>query len=299
MRRQQSIAHCEKVVACLVEQLLKTEEGDCHPLTGGKGTLTQKSTIADIIVAIAFFCEAHPPFVTKHLKTLLPYLKGDANLTSELSSLVSLKVTEILSSASSLGDVCVGYDVAEVVSSLMFIALNYSNRNVHAAIHCLTLVIANVSEDATPLYQLADKCFRALQEVASSLPPVNPAAPSTHSTTSDNTTNSGTSNSGIGDSSSGGNSGNNSGTISSTTGNSGTNSTTIAYNWLVPTNKAQVDRLQRCLIVLGYLCEHVKKCYASFRSFGAAFPTKIEAFIAATDRRRGGGNNINTRNEVG
>jgi hypothetical protein len=106
VRRQQSLTHCEKIVASLVELLLKTEEGDALVHTYIHEKHKSKSThIADIIVAIAFFCEAHPPFVSKHLKTLLPYLKGDVNLTPELSSIVSLKVTEILCSASSLGEV--------------------------------------------------------------------------------------------------------------------------------------------------------------------------------------------------
>ena len=251
-RRQQSLSHCEKIVGNLVEQLLQTEENDPNIfLEKGK----EKSVhIADIIVAIAFFCEAHPPFVCKHLKTLLPYLKGDSNLSNDLSSLVSLKVTEILSSASTLArEMDVPFNVEEVVASLTHIALNYSNKNINAAINCLALIITNVTEDATPLFSLAERCYKVLLDAVRQISSV--ASPET--------------------------------TVS-TVGSAGSRVNSFSPIGLVPAIKSQVDRLQRCLIVLGYVCEHVKKCSTAFQQFAQGFPLKIELFISSIEKNSDG-----------
>ena len=111
-RRLESLAHCEKLVASLVEMLLRCEEQDAsliaaleakHISTQGGGSgggggpppagsqATQGSQaipgglvsrslrdhLVAVVVTIAVFCEAHPPFSARHLTVLLPYLKGN------------------------------------------------------------------------------------------------------------------------------------------------------------------------------------------------------------------------------
>ena len=113
-RRLESLAHCEKLVASLVEMLLRCEEQDAsliaaleakHTSTQGgvsggggsgqppaegsqaqaqgsqatQGGLVSRSLrdhLVAVVVTIAVFCEAHPPFSARHLTVLLPYLKG-------------------------------------------------------------------------------------------------------------------------------------------------------------------------------------------------------------------------------
>ena len=167
-RQIASSAHCEKLVSSLEEQLLKTEENDPKILKNLAGRGKDKgSHVTYLVVAIAFFCEAHPPFVSKHLLTLLPYLKGDPNLSAEHNnSMFCLKITEILSAAATLSELfLVTFNVNEVISSLTHIALSYSSKNANAAIACMSLLVAHYTNDASPLFALADKCFKAHSKI--------------------------------------------------------------------------------------------------------------------------------------
>ena len=111
-RRLESLAHCEKLVASLVEILLRCEEQDANlvamleakhqtliqgtaGVTGGGGTVgggpqaasqgavsrSLRDHLVAVVVTIAVFCEAHPPFSARHLTVLLPYLKGTITFT--------------------------------------------------------------------------------------------------------------------------------------------------------------------------------------------------------------------------
>jgi hypothetical protein len=96
-RRLESLAHCEKLVGCLVEMLLRCEEQDPALVQvlaakanaggggggsgggsggGGMDPRSLKDQLVAVVVTIAVFCEAHPPFSARHLGVLLPYLKG-------------------------------------------------------------------------------------------------------------------------------------------------------------------------------------------------------------------------------
>ena len=75
IRREESLIYCEKLLNCLVETLLKSEEKEENLMLKIKGKRSSKEQIVAIVVTIAVFCKAHPPFAIKHLSVLLPYLK--------------------------------------------------------------------------------------------------------------------------------------------------------------------------------------------------------------------------------
>lgn len=74
-RRAESLNHCERLVATLVEMLIQSEEREELLMNAIKDKRTEKDQIVAVVVTIAVFCEAHPPFALPHLSTLLPYLK--------------------------------------------------------------------------------------------------------------------------------------------------------------------------------------------------------------------------------
>ena len=69
-RREGALVQCERLVAELVNLLLTCEEERKLSVLNSDGV-----RVVAAIGAIAVFCEAHPPFLTKHLSVLLPYLK--------------------------------------------------------------------------------------------------------------------------------------------------------------------------------------------------------------------------------
>eukprot|EP01034_Spumella_vulgaris_P021271 gene21271-27294_t len=163
-RRSASHLHVEKIVSSLVELLLRTEENDQqvarYLVERNRGD--RRDYIVNIIVTIALLCEAHPPFIAKHLKTLLPYLKGDSNHSAPQSSLICLKVTGILSSTALLERSALqSMNVSDVITDLTKIAKCTIPENISAAINCLAVLVANVTYDAEPLFQLAKSMFDA------------------------------------------------------------------------------------------------------------------------------------------
>lgn len=170
-RRASSFKYCEQIVNALVELLICTEEQQPEIMQQlqikGRDAKTQ---VASIINTIALFCQAHPPFIGRHLATLLPYLKQDSSYTREQNALITLKVTEVLAHAALLDTSHFAFDLSAVVNDLKRCALTQAGRNIKAAIHALAVLAENVTHDAEPVYQLAETCFRGIKGVASAIP---------------------------------------------------------------------------------------------------------------------------------
>jgi hypothetical protein len=63
----ESLTHCEAVVACLVEMLLRAEESDPKLLDAIKGSgRTAKQQLVATLVAIAVFCEVSMSDLSSH-----------------------------------------------------------------------------------------------------------------------------------------------------------------------------------------------------------------------------------------
>ena len=74
-RRQESLIHCGRLVENLIEMLLKSEEREEVLMKAIEGKRTVQNHIVAVVVTMAVFVEAHPPFALPHLSILLPYLK--------------------------------------------------------------------------------------------------------------------------------------------------------------------------------------------------------------------------------
>ena len=169
-RRNASFKYCEQIVACLIELLLCTEEqkAEIMQLLHVRNK-EPKAQCVSIICTIALFCTAHPPFISRHLSTLLPYLKHDNSYSKEQNALIKLQVTEILTSTASIDSAAFNFNLTELINDLKKCALNLSGKNIRAAVNCIAIIAENVTHEALPLFQLAEVCFKGIRGIASTV----------------------------------------------------------------------------------------------------------------------------------
>jgi hypothetical protein len=169
-RREKSFTYCEQVVTALVELLLCTEEQQPQMMQAlHKKGRDAKAQATCIIHTIALFCQAHPPFIGRHLNTLLPYLKQDDSYSVAHNALITLKVTEILTHGAQMDNAHFSFDMSAVVKDLRNCALRQSGRNIKAAVNCLAVLAENVTKDVEPLFKLAETCFSGIKNIASAV----------------------------------------------------------------------------------------------------------------------------------
>jgi hypothetical protein len=122
-RRAVSEQHCKKLVDCLVEMLLKTEEDNSAIMSQIEGKRTKSLHVDLIIHTIALFSEvrvaiiwnelnylsalcnmqqAHPPLVIPHLRTLVLYLKKHDGITAKEHESISMEIAHILTAAAEI-----------------------------------------------------------------------------------------------------------------------------------------------------------------------------------------------------
>jgi hypothetical protein len=281
VRRASARNHCQQLVDCLMELLLQTEEamqqsrddlkGQSNLKKNFRGDRSFSEQIVAIFVTLSAFCEAHPPYVIKHLLTLLPYLKGDNQLSNKQEARVCLKLVQMLS----LGFLCklpssTSLEVAplkpnkrkrvvdddatitqaqkelgsalqcaawvsqagDIAQDLTRISLKYGAANIiEAAIACLAQLCQYITHDPLPILSLAQKCFSTISTVASDI---------NHHHISVIASKNGPSPQSSPESS-----------VFSLPGSSGR---------YTNVSSAQLARLQRCIVVLGYICEQTSQC---------------------------------------
>lgn len=221
-RQEECISHCNKLIAFLVELLLLVEEQ--HELIEqyilSPRQLSWGDYKAQILGTLALFTEAHPPFITKYLLTLLPYLKQDTSVSSALNAEINGHLMKMLEVTSILEFHPLAGYCLEIIEDLVKIALSQSGKNIQSAISCLSMIILHITQDAGPYFKLIEKLFQSLVMVAKTITyhieqypdqPIN--------------------------------------------------------NFITPAHSA---RLQRCLVVLGYLCEQGKKCKTALHALSDA-----------------------------
>jgi hypothetical protein len=233
-RRQLAYDHCYKIVSFMVSLLLTLEEASSHEIItkfllsssassddSAVNALAEYKTI--IISTIALFCEAHPPFLSKHLLTFLPYLKGDSSLPDLLRLKVCGYIMKILESIALLEKSNLRYiNLTSIIDEdLSDIPFKQTGKNISLSISCIATLVACVTKDKTPLVKLLQKCLFFLHNVFDNVYNNIPT--------------------------SGGD------------GGGGKKEEELANIELPPNYSAIV---QRCLVILGYLCEHSKKCRA-------------------------------------
>ena len=187
----------------------------------------------NIIQTIALFSEAHPPFVTRHLTILLPYLKGDISYSKEENSTLKLNIINILSYAAVLDNSSYRHVYNDVGRDLTEIVMKENLIITKAAINCLTLIAENITLNARILYNLAKTCFHSIKSALQYFKQFNITTSNTTTTTNNNNNNN--------------------------QGNSSNNNTSVGSN-IISIISSHSSRLQRCLIIYGYICEYVRKC---------------------------------------
>lgn len=278
LRRASARAHCQQLVDCLMELLLQAEEAmhryrssvDVNTKSDS-GTSRSGRCLSDQIVAIfvtlSAFCEAHPPYVIRHLRTLLPYLKGDNHLSIDQEAKVCLKLVHMLSlgflcqlpSSSSSGSEkaatsnwrkkntvnevdagelgssleCAAWisQASDIAQDLTRISLKYGSANIiEGAISCLAQLCQYITHDPLPVHSLAQKCFRTIASMASEIHFQQITTPRQPSSVND--------------------------------------SPDASFSHQLPGSRGlyttatplQLGRLQRCIVILGFICEQTSLC---------------------------------------
>lgn len=198
-KREASLKHCSKLMACLVELLVRCEEVLARA-TAIETRQEAQQRLTSIILGISLLSRAHPPFLLPYVHHFLPYLKGENGLSFSDECLLILSITEMLEAATAVPGFTLGSRIDELNDDLSKIALKFSDSNIHAAISCMTAVALKVSRDAKALMDLGERCFRSIRQVCIEVQSSNVLS------------------------------------------------------------KEQAARLQRCVVVLGYICEHSRKC---------------------------------------
>jgi hypothetical protein len=168
-RREAAYQHCYKIVSFMVELLLLIEENK-HQAIKNFLSIRQFSSHeykACIIATVALFCEAHPPFVSKHLLTFLPYLKGDSSLSKELNMVVSGHIIRILEATALLEKSNLSLTNPQtIIQDLVNIAFTHSGSNISSSISCFASLTSCVTLDPAPYFGLIRKCFEILSSAA-------------------------------------------------------------------------------------------------------------------------------------
>ena len=277
LKARQNLArlHCQQLVDCLIELLLQTED-DLHRNDKNASPFFKELSGADcvsnsgdadrivaIFVTLLAFCEAYPPYVIRHLHTLLPYLKGDSRLSSKQEGLVCLKLVQMLS----LGFLCdmspksvsmtsssdqtpvttstsfnLGLNIQcaawvsqaeEISQDLTRISLKYGNAAViEASICCLARLCQYVTQDPKPIHSLAQKCFKTITTIGSEIH-MQQIRTWRESTTP---------------------------SMLSVSSQQRVGHVPGVNGRYTCATQAQLARLQRCIVVLGYICEQTSLC---------------------------------------
>jgi hypothetical protein len=112
-----------------------------------------------------------------------------------------------------------------------------------AAINCLTLMAENITMNARILYNLANTCFHSIKSALQYFKQFN-------ITTSNNNNNNNNNQ---------GNNNNNNNNNFSIGGSSCSSNSSVGSN-IISIISSHSSRLQRCLIIYGYICEYIRKC---------------------------------------
>jgi hypothetical protein len=175
LRRQSSQSYCEKIVQCLVEMLLSTEDMLAELYQDGVNEGNQEhkheelaTFKTNVIATVAMFCEVHPPLVSSHLLTFSPYLKRPSGNITTADIAIAQHVMKILEATATLQKNVIQSRSEEIIQDLSHIVLTQGGSAVNAAISCIASMIASVTHDALPLFRIAEKCFNAASMLAKS-----------------------------------------------------------------------------------------------------------------------------------
>ena len=164
-QKRQQIAqdHCKMLVDALFEYLLSVE--DKRQDLGGRVGEELVATIRTIGV----FASVAPAVVLPHLDTLLPYLKGDNDVSQEDEPAIVMSSCDTLYRLSSVFDDEAVRQVSEgsVADDLVKIAYNYGMTVLGSAVRALCSLAHHPSSgEGSPfrnnLMKLANKCFNVL-----------------------------------------------------------------------------------------------------------------------------------------
>eukprot|EP00981_Chlorochromonas_danica_P006509 scaffold1404_cov173-Ochromonas_danica.AAC.5 len=178
-KRQTAYAYGEKIVHCLIDLLLSTEEKlaimvkadqSCQSNAGSDMSLDQLEQYkANVIATIAMFGEVHPPFLSQYSHIFIPYLKCPNGALSSAEASILRNVMKIIESLSVLQKTDIRNHSECILSDLTRIMLTQGGATVSVAISCISTLIVNITGDAGAILQVAEKCFMALVMLAKTL----------------------------------------------------------------------------------------------------------------------------------
>lgn len=197
-KRQASLIHCGKLMASLVELLVRCEETLANAALAADRQ-TAKHRLLSILLAISLLSRAHPPFLLPYAHLFLPYMKGENGLFFADECLLLLSITEMIEAATVVPGFSLGSRLNVLNDDLVRISLKFSNANINAAVNCMVAIAVNMSKNTAAIMDLGERCFRSIKQVC------------------------------------------------------------VEVSKTKTLSLEQSARLQRCLVVLGYISEHTRK----------------------------------------
>jgi hypothetical protein len=207
--------------------------------------------------------------------------QGDAGLDPQQEALICLKISDILSFAVLVQNVHIPYLRAlEITADLTKIALKFSGPNITSAIACIAHISGQITRSPVSLLELAEKCFSSIVAIAKTTSTSTSTSSSNVAITNQNKNNNNKNDKNDSDDNDGlkttkkktkNNANNNDNNIDFENNKFENNKTgqgfypPVQVRTYVPVTHAQAARIQRCLVVLGSICEQSKKCSDLFQ----------------------------------
>ncbi|KAG5186542.1 sister chromatid cohesion C-terminus-domain-containing protein [Tribonema minus] len=156
--REVAMGMCHKLVAALVEFLLRLDEGT--PLNCKLDTSAQQ--LLATITLLHVFSSAYPQLLVPHVDTLYPYLKGENGLTFVDESQLCLGVSDVIKQVVPLLPRPDLQSLQQVVADLKRLAYRFGSAVVQSSIECLACIVGQVTHDPSPIMDLLEKCYSYL-----------------------------------------------------------------------------------------------------------------------------------------
>jgi cohesin loading factor subunit SCC2 len=156
---------CRAIVKCLIEILLKLDEGAQPALDRAIPELaTPAKQLLAVISTLFVFSRANPAFLLDHVGTLLPYLKAENHVDKQDEASICYMVSHMVGLVIPLERKPDHRAIQDVVRDLVQITYKFTPTTIHAAIQCLSNICTYVNKDPAPLLKLANTFYKVLRQ---------------------------------------------------------------------------------------------------------------------------------------
>mmetsp|Transcript_19722 Transcript_19722/g.43011 ORF Transcript_19722/g.43011 Transcript_19722/m.43011 type:complete len:2026 (+) Transcript_19722:197-6274(+) len=145
-RHEAAQFHCSKIVSALIEQLLAFED-----VRAGLDKKRAGRNLVALLATLEVFGKSSPSLLIEHLDTILPYLKGENNVSREDEAAIAASVSKIISRCSPLLSAVDAERLSGVIVSDLGNVINRLGSNaMSAAIEALSKLASHPHAGSLP-----------------------------------------------------------------------------------------------------------------------------------------------------